>query len=145
MEDGRRKMGLALRLLSGPTYRGGMADDAKLTLLFAELDSVANAPMTVAQRQTRAAPLLEAAGVSVKEAVEGLARKGLPWNGKKAAEYGISSEKWREAMQVAGTLSAGSLDELLDRIHRAESAVQMLKAGYQPGADASGELAWQRG
>lgn len=143
MEDGR--WGLALRLLSGPTYRGGMADDGKLTLLFAELDSVANAPMTAAQRQARATPLMEVAGVSLAEAVEGLSREGLPWNGKKAAEYGISLEKWREAMQVAGIPAAGSLDELLDRIHRAESAAQMLKAGYKPSIDASGELAWKRG
>ena len=138
-------MGLALRLLSAPTYRGSMADDAKLTLLLAELDSIANAPMTAAQRQTRAAPLLEAAGVSVAETVEGLSRDGLPWNGKKAAEYGVSLEKWCEAKQVAKLPAAGSLDELLDRIHRAESAAQMLKAGYQPSVDASGELSWQSG
>lgn len=122
-----------------------MADDQAITNLLTELDSIANAPMTAAQRQARAAPLPEAAGVSIAEVVEGLAREGLPWNGKKAAECGITLAKWREAKQVVGIPAADSLDELLDRIHRAESAAQMLKAGYQPSADASGELAWRRG
>jgi hypothetical protein len=88
-----------------------MAAGEALTALLRQFDSIANAPMTVPQRQARAAPLLHGAGITVADIVGGLEREGLSWNGKKAAERGVAPAKWREAMRVAAIQAADSLDE----------------------------------
>lgn len=121
-----------------------MADDDTLTLLLTELDGIANAPMTAPQRQSRAAPLLPAAGVSVAEVIEALSREDLPWNRRKAAEYGLSVHGWLAAVSAVSATTTDSLLELLDRLHKIESAAQMIKAGYRPVTE-HGKLIWQRG
>jgi hypothetical protein len=122
-----------------------MANDEALTALLQQLDSIANAPMTAAQREMRAAPLLAAAKVTVTDAVTALGRADLRWTLEKAQEYGVSVETWLAAVQAVGASPTDSLIELLDRIHRTESAAEMMKAGYWAALDAAGRLTWNRG
>jgi len=122
-----------------------MADKDAITQLLDQLDGIANAPMTAPQRQMRAAPLLPAAGVSVADVAEALTREDLPWNRRKAAEYGLSVEAWLSAVAAVSPAPTDSLIELLDRLHKIESAAAMVKAGYRPSLDPAGRLAWQRG
>jgi len=122
-----------------------MAKEDAITQLLDELDGIANAPMTAPQRQMRAAPLLPAAGVSVAEVIEALNREELPWNRRKAAECGMSVKAWLSAVAAVSATPTDSLIELLDRLHKIESAAAMVKAGYRPSVDPLGKLAWQRG
>jgi hypothetical protein len=122
-----------------------MADDETLTALLKQLDSIANAPMTAAQREMRAAPLLAAAKVAVTEMVAALGRADLQWTLDKALDCGVSVETWLAAVQAVGASPTDSLVELLDRIHRTESAAEMMKAGYWAAVDAAGRLTWNRG
>jgi len=122
-----------------------MADDEALTALLKQLDSIANAPMTAAQREMRTAPLLAAARVTVTDVVTALGRADLRWTLEKAQECGVSVETWLAAVQAVGASPTDSLTELLDRIHRTESAAEMMKAGYWAALDAAGRLTWNRG
>ncbi len=122
-----------------------MADDENLAELLDQLDGIANAPMTAAQREMRAAPLLASAGVSVPDVVAAMARPDLRWSVDKAREHKVSIETWLSAVQAAGASPTDSLGELLDRIHRTESAAEMMKAGYWAAVDAAGRLTWNRG
>ncbi len=49
------------------------------------------------------------------------------------------------AVQAVGASPTDSVTELLDRIHRTESAAEMMKAGYWAAVDAAGRLTWNRG
>lgn len=122
-----------------------MADDEALTALLKQLDSIANAPLTAAQREMRAAPLLAAAQVAVPDVVTALGRADLRWTLEKAQEHGVSVETWLAAVQAMGASPTDSLIELMDRIHRTESAAEMMKAGYWAAVDAAGRLTWNRG
>ena len=122
-----------------------MANDETLTELLDQLDAIANAPMTAEQREMRAAPLLTAAGVSVPEIVAAIARADFRWTVDKARQNKMCVETWLEAVQAVGASPTDSLRELLDRIHRTESAAEMMKAGYWAAVDAAGRLTWNRG
>src|SRR5574341_878936 len=111
-----------------------MAHDETLTELLDQLDAIANAPMTAAQREMRAAPLLAGAGLTVSAVVAGMSRPDLRWTVDKARECKVSVETWLSAVQAVGASPTDSLTELLDRIHRAAAAV-----------DAAGRLTWNRG
>ena len=121
-----------------------MADDTTLTKVLTELDGIANAPMTASQRLTRAQPALSTASLSAAELANRWTREDLLWNHRKATEHGIPQSQWQEALRLAATASAADLATLLDSLHRAESAANMLKAGYKGTRSASGELAWTR-
>jgi hypothetical protein len=123
----------------------GMAHDETLTELLDQLDAIANAPMTGAQREMRASPLLSAAGATVSEVVAAMSRPDFRWTVDKARECKVSVETWLSAVQAVGATPTDSLSELLDRIHRAEAAAEMMKAGYWAAVDAAGRLTWNRG
>jgi hypothetical protein len=118
-----------------------MADDEVLTALLAQLDGLARAPMTGPERELRAKSLL---GPSLKpnDLASATARVELTWNQRKASEYGVPAATWLQAVEAAGLPASASLAELLDRLHRAEAVVHMLKAGYMAGRDPFGRLAW---
>lgn len=122
-----------------------MAHDETLTELLDQLDAIANAPMTAAQREMRASPLVVGAGVTVSEIVVAMSRPDLRWTIDKARECKVSVETWLAAVQAVGASPTDSLPELLDRIHRTESAAEMMKAGYWAALDAAGRLTWNRG
>ena len=122
-----------------------MANDETLTELLDQLDAIANAPMTAAQREMRASPLVRGAGASVSEVVVAMSRPDLRWSIDKARECKVSVETWLAAVQAVGASPTDSLAELLDRIHRTESAAEMMKAGYWAALDAAGRLTWNRG
>src|SRR5512145_774441 len=122
-----------------------MADDETLTELMDQMDAIANAPMTAAQREMRAAPLLKAAGVSVPELIAAMARADFRWTLDKARELKVTVDTWLAAVQAVGAAPTDSLSELLDRIHRTESAAELMKAGYWAALDAAGRLTWNRG
>jgi len=120
-----------------------MPDDIALTTLLTQLDSIAKAPMTVPERELRAKPLF-AADLTPAEVARATARADLPWVAQKAQEHGVSVETWVQAAHVVDLPSSQSVAELLDRLHRAEAAAGMLKAGYT--ADkASGSIVWSAG
>src|SRR5574341_1175189 len=121
-----------------------MAHDETLTELLDQLDAIANAPMTGAQREMRASPLLSAAGVTVSEIVAAMSRSDFRWTVDKARECKVRVETWLEAVQAVGASPTDSLAELLDRIHRADAAAEMMKAGYWAAVDAAGMLTWNR-
>jgi hypothetical protein len=122
-----------------------MANDEALTELLDQLDAIANAPMTAEQREMRASPLVVGAGVTVSEIVVAMSRPDLRWTVDKARECKVSVETWLAAVQAVGASPSDSLPELLDRIHRTESAAEMMKAGYWAALDAAGRLTWNRG
>lgn len=119
-----------------------MADDEATSHLLWQLDGIANAPMTASQRERRAQPLLDAAGLSAAEVARATARAELPWNTRKAQEYGVPPETWLRAVSTAELPTSESLADLLARLHRAEAAAGLLKAGYTPSRDPSGRLIW---
>ena len=122
-----------------------MTDDATLCRLLQELDSIANAAMTAEQRALRAKPVLERAGVNPTAILRALAEEDLSWNADKAREYGVDIKTWLRAVGIVARADEDSVGALLDRIHRAESAVGMLKAGYEAELDTHGRLTWTRG
>ncbi len=123
----------------------GMANDETLTELLDQLDGIANAPMTAGQREMRASPLLAAAGVTVTDVIAAMGRADFRWTLEKARECKVSVETWLAAVQAVGASPTDSLTELLDRVHRAEAAAEMMKAGYWSAVDAAGRLTWNRG
>ena len=131
--------------MAGRRKVSDMANDETLTELLDQLDAIANAPMTGAQREMRASPLLSGAGATVSEIVAAMSRPDFRWTVDKARECKLSVETWLEAVQAVGASPTDSLTELLDRIHRAESAAEMMKAGYWAAVDAAGRLTWNRG
>ena len=121
-----------------------MTDNETLSLLLSELDAIANSPMTAAQRELRAAPLLAEAAVSVDDLIRVLPRRNLPWNLKKAEEAGVPIETWQRAIRIVLQSPGRSLRDLLDHIHQAVAVADMLRAGYRAGRDAYGQLVWTR-
>jgi hypothetical protein len=120
-----------------------MVDKDTYSAALTELDSIANAAMTEAQREMRAAPLLSG-GLEMADLCAALESESLEWNVKKALVYGVSVADWLEALEVSGLKKCDSLGTLLGVIHRAESAAAMLRAGYRPTRDAGGTVGWTR-
>ena len=121
-----------------------MPEDQTLNGVLTELDAIANTPMTPAQREVRAAPVVEAAGVLLDDLIAAIARRDLGWCERKAEDYEVSIDTWMLATKIALRTPCISLGDLLDRIHESEAAVQMLKAGYAETVDESGTLSWKR-
>jgi hypothetical protein len=118
-----------------------MADDRELTELLAQLDAIANAPLTGSQREARARPLLDGAGVSVLEVGQALGRAELGWNQAKPKEYGVSPQTWLHAVRAMNLPASQTANDLLYRIYQAEAAVLMLGSGYKNTEDQSGSSA----
>ena len=119
-----------------------MAEKERLTEIMTLLDAVANAPLTDSQRLQRAEPALKLSGLSVAEVAPALDSAELPWNRFKATEYGVTVDTWLEAQRVVRLPQSQSLPELLARIHQAEAAVAMLKAGYRAEVEPPGRINW---
>ncbi len=119
-----------------------MTSDDALAGLLTQLDGIANAPMTAPERNMRAQPRLDAAGLTPQQIAAATARGDLPWSAAKAREYGISLETWLQAVHIVNLPASGSVTELLDRLHRAEAAAGLLKAGYTPDSGPAGRLVW---
>jgi len=121
-----------------------MAEDTALSELLSQLDAIANAPLTGSQREARAKPLLESAGLTVADVGLALARAELGWNRAKAKEYSVSPQTWLHAIRAVNVAASRTVNDLLYGIHQAEAAVRMLSAGYAPSEDQSGHLRWTR-
>jgi hypothetical protein len=121
-----------------------MAEDTALSELLTQLDAIANAPLTGSQREARARPLLESAGVTVADVGRAVGRAELGWNQAKAKEYGVSPQTWLHAVRAVNLSASRTVNDLLYGIHQAEAAVRMLGAGYAPAEDESGQLPWSR-
>ena len=121
-----------------------MAEDNALSELLSQLDGIANAPLTGSQREARAKPLLDAAGLTVAELGRSVGRLDLDWNRRKAEEYDVSPQTWLHAVKAVGLPVAETLGDLLYRLHQAEAAVRMLRAGYSPAESEPGQLNWSR-
>ncbi len=119
-----------------------VADNERISELLTQLDGIANAPMTAEQRLQRAEPLLKLSGIDLERIVEALARVSFPWNQGRAKAYAVTVETWLEAQRTVDLPGSASLAELLDRLHKAEAAAAMLRAGYRPQRDAGGRLTW---
>jgi hypothetical protein len=119
-----------------------MPDNERLSQLLADLDRIANAPMTAAQRDARARPMLAGAGVSLEDITAALKQQNLRWNQDKAAEFGVPIDVWLRAINLMTPTALQSASSVLNAIHRAESAVAMLRSGYQGEVDRAGKLTW---
>lgn len=119
-----------------------MVEKERLTEIMTLLDSVANAPLTDSQRLQRAEPVLKLSGLSLEEIASTLDSPDLPWNQRKAGEYGVDVNTWLEALGIVRLPQSPSLLELLSRVHQAEAAVAMLKAGYRAQVEPSGRINW---
>jgi hypothetical protein len=80
----------------------------------------------------------------VAEIAQALDRSDLGWNLEKAAEYDVSPQTWTHAVKAVGTHLAETVGDLLYRLHQAEAAVRMLKAGYTPQEGGDKSLKWSR-
>jgi hypothetical protein len=118
-----------------------MAADDAISATLAQLTSIAQAPMTAPERLQRAKPVV-GKDLALGDIVGAASRGDTPWCGERAAAHGIDVETWLQAVHVADVPNSDSLDALIDRLHRAEAAADMLKAGYKPERGAQGRLTW---
>jgi hypothetical protein len=117
-----------------------MPTDPVISSVLTQLSRIARAPMTPAERELRARSLL---GDLAPETVAAATATGeTEWNRRQASDQGIDAEMWLQAVHIAGLPNSDSLSTLIDRLHRAEAAAEILKAGYRPGQGAGGILAW---
>ena len=119
-----------------------MVSEEAFTALLMRLEGIAKAPMTAPERELRAKFLLDE-GLSPGDVARATARGDLPWNKAKASEYGVDIETWLGAVHLVDLPASASLADLLDRLHRAEAVVTLLKAGYSSGRSSVGLLIWQ--
>jgi hypothetical protein len=112
-----------------------MANDTQaLSALLVQLDRIAKAPMTGQERELRAKSVLGDT-LEARDVAGAITREELTWNAAKASEHGVARELWLRAVGIAGLPASASVAELLNRMHRADAIVEMLKAGYAAGVD----------
>jgi hypothetical protein len=120
-----------------------MSDNTEgLSAVLVQLDRIAKAPMTATERELRAKSVL-GGSVDVESLAAATAREDLHWSVEKAAEHGVPTHTWVRATEVVGLPASSSLAELLERMHRADAAAEMLKAGYAAGIDPLGARNWR--
>jgi len=129
-------------LIGGVILTRTVVSEQVFTALLTQLEGIAKAPMTGPERELRAKFLAET-GLSPSDVARATARGDLSWNKAKASEYGVDVETWLQAVHVVDLPASASLADLLDRLHRAEAVVTLLKAGYSSGRNAVGLLTWQ--
>jgi hypothetical protein len=118
-----------------------MSEDG-FTAVLTRLEGIAKAPMTGPERELRA-KFLHEAGLSPSDVARATARGDLRWNKTKASEFGVTVETWLQAVYIVDLPGSASLADLLDRLHRAEAAATLLKAGYSSGRNSVGLVIWQ--
>lgn len=118
-----------------------MADDAAVSAALTQLTSIAQAPMTAPERALRAQPVISG-DLTLAGVVKATSRADTAWCKERAASHGIDPETWLQAVHVADVPASDSLDALIDRLHRAEAAADLLKAGYKAERGAGGKLVW---
>ena len=128
--------------LAGVILNRIVVSEEGFTAVLTRLEGIARAPMTGPERELRAKFLPES-GLSPSDVARATSRGDLPWNKAKASEYGVHVETWLQAVHVVDLPASASLTELLDRLHRAEAVVTLLKAGYSPGRNPVGLLTWE--
>lgn len=110
---------------------GIMATDADvLSVLLTQLDRIARAPMTAQERELRAKSTL-GESLEAKYVASAMSSEELGWNGEKASEHGVPIDVWLRAVTAAEIPASTSVGQLLDRMHRADSIAEMMKAGYE--------------
>jgi hypothetical protein len=112
-----------------------------LSQVLTELTSIANAAATAYERDRRARPVLTENGLTLDEVKTALGDPSLDWNVGKALEFKISGESWQTALRVSGLGEVDSMDGLLKLLHKAASAAELIKAGYEP-TMVAGQLTW---
>ena len=117
-------------------------DTQGLSALLVQLDRLAKAPMTGPERELRAQTVL-GANVDLGALAAATASEELPWSAEKATEHGVSVDLWLRAVAAIGLPASTSVGELLERMHRADAAAEMLKAGYAAGIDPLGARTWR--
>ena len=117
-------------------------DTSGFSALLVQLDRIAKAPMTNQERELRAQSIL-GAGLSPATLAAATSSEELPWNAEKASEHGVDLTLWLRAVSAVALPTSKSLAELLDRLHRADAAAGMLKAGYAAGIDPLGSRTWR--
>lgn len=118
-----------------------MAGHDPISAALKQLTSIAQAPMTAPERALRAKPVL-GAELSISDVVSATTRGDSDWCTERAAAHGIDIETWLQAVHVADLPNSDSLDTLIDRLHRAEAAAELLKAGYKAGHGPQNRLTW---
>lgn len=121
-----------------------MPDESTLSAVITELDGFANAPLTAAQRLSRAEQVMSVNGVTLQDITGALLPDTLQWKRAKAAAFGVTLEQWQEALSIVRAHESTDVGSLLDALHRAESAAAMLRSGYKAKIDATGNLSWTR-
>jgi hypothetical protein len=121
-----------------------MPDESTISALITELDGFANAPMTAAQRVSRAQQVTSVAGVTLDDIKDALRGDSLSWKRAKAVAFGVTPEQWQEALNIVQIHESADFAALLDALHRAESAAAMLRAGYKASKGPTGAIAWIR-
>lgn len=120
-----------------------MATDEKVNSVLTELSAIAKAPMTPEQREQRSRALVSGE-VSVVDIARATERSDLAWTETMANVHGVGVPLWLDAVRAVGLSDSDSLGSLLDRLHAAESAADLLKSGYRPERAAAGDLNWHR-
>lgn len=120
-----------------------MTTDDAISDALAELSAIAKAPMTPEQREQRSQALI-AGEITVEAIARATARADLRWSTEMAKVHEIDVAMWLEAVKTVGLADRDSLMRLLDGLHAAESAADLLRSGYRPERGASGELSWSR-
>jgi hypothetical protein len=105
-------------------------DPDLLSPLLTQLDGIARAPMTAQERELRAKSVLGDT-LEVGDVAGAMAREDLPWNAAKASEHGVPTKLWLRAVETADIPASASVDQLLERMHRADAMAEMIKAGYE--------------
>lgn len=118
-----------------------MAADDTASAALAQLTSIAQAPMTAPERLQRARPVV-GKDVALGDIVSATSRGDTIWCRERAAAHGIDVEMWLQAVHVADVPTSDSLDTLIERLHRAEAAADLLKAGYKPERGPQDRLIW---
>jgi hypothetical protein len=118
-----------------------MSSNPAVSSVLAQLSRIARAPMTASERELRADSFL-AGSVTLESLRTAIANGDLEWTLAQADEHGIDVETWLRAVHIADLPRSDSLGELLTRLHQAEAIAEILKAGYQPGRNNAGHLAW---
>jgi hypothetical protein len=118
------------------------SDTGGLSALLTQLDRIAKAPMTAGERELRAKSIL-GSGIEPGALAAATTNEDLPWNAAKASEHGVGPQLWLRAVDAVGLPASSSLPELLERLHRADAAAEMLKAGYAAGVDPFGSRTWR--
>lgn len=101
-----------------------------LSPLLTQLDGIAKAPMTAQERELRAKSVL-GESVDARYLASAMVRNDLDWNAAKASEHSVPAEVWLQALAAADIPASTSIGQLLERMHRADSIADIMRAGHR--------------